>query len=146
MSITHAFNVYISILSCLLQAYIRSISPDRASNREGNSSGYENNNINSHEKRLQVIAHAHDDDKIVINELTHRIVRLEQKLRERDNTESYERKENYERREIVERKDRKVDLHDLESRINYLSSDVGELSEQVRKREREKERSRVRNR
>jgi hypothetical protein len=140
----HLMSIY--VLFCLLQAYIRSISPDRASNREGNSSGYENNNINSHEKRLQVIAHAHDDDKIVINELTHRIVRLEQKLRERDNTESYERKENFERREIVERKDRKVDLHDLESRINYLSSDIGELSEQVRKREREKERNSVRNR
>jgi hypothetical protein len=80
---------------------------------------------------LQVIAHAHDDDKIVINELTHRIVRLEQKLRERDNSESYERKENFERREMVERKDRKIDLHDLESRMNYLSSDVGELSEQL---------------
>jgi hypothetical protein len=121
---------FFMFILCPFQAYIRSISPDRSPNREGNSSGYDNNN-NSHEKRLQVIAHAHDDDKIVINELTHRIVRLEQKLRERDNSESYERKENFERREIVERKDRKIDLHDLESRINYLASDVGELSEQL---------------
>jgi hypothetical protein len=121
---------FFMVILCPFQAYIRSISPDRSPNREGNSSGYDNNN-NSHEKRLQVIAHAHDDDKIVINELTHRIVRLEQKLRERDNSESYERKENFERREIVERKDRKIDLHDLESRINYLASDVGELSEQL---------------
>ena len=74
---------------------------------------------------------AHDEDKRIITELTYRISRLEQKLHDKDNSESSERKENNERREVVERKVRKVDQTDLERKVNYLVSDVSELSEQV---------------
>jgi hypothetical protein len=66
----------------------------------------------------------------------HRIGRLEQvirdKDREKDNTESYERKENLERRDMTPgRRERRVDGQDLEARVSYLTADVQELSEQV---------------
>ena len=63
--------------------------------------------------------------------MTYRIGRLEQKLHDKDNSESSERKENNERREVVERKERKGDYTDLERKVNYLVSDISELSEQV---------------
>ena len=68
--------------------------------------------------------------------MVHRIGRLEQMIRDKDrdkdNTESYERKENLERREMTPgRRERKADSHDLELRMSHLTSDVEELSEQV---------------
>lgn len=111
-----------------LQGRGRSASPEQRSYRDNGDNG-------SNERRTSLTVYQ-DQDKKVIEELVHRIGRLEQMIRdkdrEKDNTESYERKENLERREMTPgRRERKADSHDLEQRMSYLTSDVEELSEQV---------------
>ena len=111
-----------------LQGRGRSASPEQRSYRDNGDNG-------SNERRTSLTVYQ-DQDKKVIEELVHRIGRLEQMIRDKDrdkdNTESYERKENLERREMTPgRRERRADSHDLEQRMGYLTADVEELSEQV---------------
>ena len=111
-----------------MQGYGGSASPEQRRYRDNGDSG-----SNDRRNSLSI---CQDQDKKVIDELVHRIGRLEQiirdKDREKDNTESYERKESLERRDLTPgRRERRVDSQDLEARMSHITADVEELSEQV---------------
>lgn len=125
---SNLFSFFSYYLLCAFQGSGRSTSPEQRGFRD-------TGDYVSSDRRHSLPVY-HDQDKKIIDELVHRIGRLEQvirdKDREKDNTESYERKENLERRDTTPgRRERRTDSHDLEARVSYLTADVQELSEQV---------------